>query len=228
MRSDVRSRIVILSAALLAATAMPAWAKWDEVGHVDVHRQGERFTRDIPLGGPVDRLQLTATGGDVLCRHVRATFGNGRSREVFHGTLREHRAQLKRAITDQTQRLACYDGAVAALDQAEQAHNIVVMDKSQVREARRSLFGFSLPKIHLFGSGDDEEVTKIDAVVASTTRDQDNRMIFTIDGGARWHQIDDRTVVGVKRGVKVTIKEAAFGSYFADFPHGAMRVRREN
>jgi len=67
--------------------------EWDEVGQVDVHRQGERFTRDIPLGGPVDRLQLTATGGDVLCRHVRATFGNGRSREVFHGTLREHRAQ---------------------------------------------------------------------------------------------------------------------------------------
>ena len=133
-----------------------------------------------------------------------------------------------RAITDQTQRLACYDGAVAALDQAEQAHNIVVMDKSQVREARRSLFGFSLPKIHLFGSGDDEEVTKIDAVVASTTRDQDNRLIFTIDGGARWRQIDDRTVVGIKRGVKVTIKDAAFGSYFADFPHGAMRVRREN
>jgi hypothetical protein len=133
-----------------------------------------------------------------------------------------------RAIADQTQRLACYDSAVAALDQAEQTHNIVVMDKSQVRETRRSLFGFSLPKIHLFGAGDDEEVTKIDAVVASTTRDQDNRMIFTIDGGARWHQIDDRTVVGVKRGVKVTIKEAAFGSYFADFPHGAMRVRREN
>jgi hypothetical protein len=92
-RSNIRSRIVILSAALLAATAMPAWAKWDEVGHIDVHRQGERFTRDIPLGGPVDRLQLTATGGDVLCRHVRATFGNGRTREVFHGTLREHRAQ---------------------------------------------------------------------------------------------------------------------------------------
>lgn len=132
-----------------------------------------------------------------------------------------------RAITDQTQRLACYDQAVAALDQAEQAHNIVVMDKSQVHEARRSLFGFSLPKIHLFG-GDDEEVTKIDAVVASTTRDRDNRLIFTIDGGARWHQIDDRTVVGIKRGVKVTIKDAAFGSYFASFPHGAMRVRREN
>jgi hypothetical protein len=133
-----------------------------------------------------------------------------------------------RAIADQTQRLACYDKAVAALDQAEKAHKIDVMDKSQVHEARRSLFGFSLPKIHLFGNGDDEEVTQIDAVVASTTRDRDNRLIFTIDSGARWHQIDDRTVVGVKRGVKVTIKDAAFGSYFANFPHGAMRVRREN
>ena len=92
-RTNSRSTIAILSAALLAAAAVPAWAAWNEVGHVDVHRQGERFARDIRLGGPVERLQLTAAGGDVFCRDVRATFGNGRTQAVFHGLLHEHRAQ---------------------------------------------------------------------------------------------------------------------------------------
>lgn len=133
-----------------------------------------------------------------------------------------------RTIVDQAQRLACYDKTVVALDQAEQTHNIVVMDKSQIRETRRSLFGLSLPKIRLFGNGDGDEVTKIDAVVASTTRDPNNHLIFTIADGGRWRQIDDHAVYGVKSGVKVTITKAAFGSYFANFPHGSIRVRREN
>jgi hypothetical protein len=82
---------LVLSAALLASG--PAWAQWNDIGRVDIRHNGERLTRDIRFGGPVERLQLTAEGGDVFCRDVRATFGNGRTRAVFHGTLHEHRGQ---------------------------------------------------------------------------------------------------------------------------------------
>ena len=149
---------------------------------------------------------------------------NGRA-----GVLQE--AVACRAISDDQQRLACYDRAVAALDKAEAADEVVVLDKSQVQQTRRSLFGLSLPKIRIFGGEKkgDEQLQTLDAVVASTTRDQDGRLIFTIEDGARWHQIDDRPSTRVKRGTKVQFRRAAFGSYFAGFEGTtSIRVRREN
>ncbi len=136
-----------------------------------------------------------------------------------------------RAITGDRERLACYDRAVAALDKAEAADEVVVLDKSQVQETRRSLFGLSLPKIRIFGGEKrgDTQLQTLDAVVASTTRDQDGRLIFTIADGARWHQIDDRPSSRVKRGTKVQFRRAAFGSYFAGFEGTtSIRVKREN
>lgn len=129
-----------------------------------------------------------------------------------------------RAIADNAQRLACYDASVAALDQAEKANQVVVMDRAQVRATRRSLFGFSLPRIRLFGGADDQdEVEKIDTSVASYTSDGDGRLVFTTPEGASWRQIDDRPTF-VKSGMKVTIQKAALGSYFARF-QGANSVR---
>lgn len=57
------------------------------------------------------------------------------------------------AIKADAERLACYDRTVAALGKAEEAKEIVVTDREQMREARRSLFGFRLPSLRIFGSG---------------------------------------------------------------------------
>ena len=45
----------------------------------------------------------------------------------------------------------------------------VVVDKAEIREARRGLFGFKLPKIRLFGGGDDDddEANSVEARVDS-------------------------------------------------------------
>lgn len=123
-----------------------------------------------------------------------------------------------RKIADANERLACYDKTVAALDEAEAKKEIVVVDKEQVREARRSVFGLKLPRIRLFGDDDPaNDIDEIETEVASITMQSDGRVFFTVTDGARWRQTDNRTVVAVKAGHKVTLKKGALGSYFAAF-----------
>ena len=132
-----------------------------------------------------------------------------------------------RKLADTAERLACYDKTVAELDAAEQKKEVVVVDKDQVREARRSVFGFKLPRIKLFGNGDGEdEIDEIVSTVKVISTRSDGRVAFTIEDGARWVQTDDRALVGVKAGRKVTIKRAAMGSFFARF-EGTIGVRVE-
>ena len=78
-------------------------AAWDDLGSVLIDgRMGpppgrpgpggvDRETRSFNLGGPVERLQLRAVGSDINCRSVNARFGNGRTRQVFQGTLSQNR-----------------------------------------------------------------------------------------------------------------------------------------
>lgn len=132
-----------------------------------------------------------------------------------------------RKLTDTAERLACYDRTVAELDAAEQKKDVVVVDKEQIREARRSVFGFKLPRIKLFGSGGgEEEIDEIVSTVKVISTRSDGRVAFTIEDGARWVQSDDRALVGVKPGRKVTIKRAAMGSFFARF-EGTIGIRVE-
>src|SRR5690606_15796466 len=46
-----------------------------------------------------------------------------------------------RKLSEDSARLACYDKAVAALDQAEARGDIVVVDRDQARKVRRQAFG---------------------------------------------------------------------------------------
>ena len=54
-----------------------------------------------------------------------------------------------RALTDAGARLECYDRAAETLDAAERQGDVVVMDRAQVQESRRQLFGFDLSLIHI-------------------------------------------------------------------------------
>ena len=68
-----------------------------------------------------------------------------------------------RAIKETADRLACYDREVASLDAAERSKDVVIVDKEQVREAKRTIFGLALPRIKLFGGDDDaDEVSQIE------------------------------------------------------------------
>src|SRR5829696_6737424 len=62
-----------------------------------------------------------------------------------------------RAITGDAERLACFDRAAASLQAAAERRDVVVVDRQQVRESRRRLFGLPLPRLPIFGGGDDDE-----------------------------------------------------------------------
>ena len=134
-----------------------------------------------------------------------------------------------RKIADSADRLACYDKAVADLDTAEKSNEVVVVDKDQVTEARRGLFGLHLPRIRLFDSSNVPDVDEVETSVTVITRNGNGQVSFTVEDGARWVQTDDRTVVNVRPGTRVTLKRGAMGSYFAKFQGSiAVRVKRVN
>jgi len=50
-------------------------------------------------------------------------------------------------IKEDAARLQCYDRSVSALATANARGDVAVVDKQQMREARRSLFGFSVAAV---------------------------------------------------------------------------------
>ena len=119
-----------------------------------------------------------------------------------------------RAIQDNAQRLACYDAGVAALDTAQKSNELYVADKEAMKEARKGLFGFSLPNVKIFGNEDLGDLHELETTIAGISSGQ-RGYIFTLPDGARWAQTDKKYMDTPKVGSKILIKKAAMGSYMA-------------
>jgi hypothetical protein len=141
-----------------------------------------------------------------------------------------------RSITDSAQRLTCFDQNVGALQEAADKHDIVVVDRQEVREARRSLFGFTLPSLQIFGGGskaddsqDEAEAKEITTTVRSASQDGMGNWIVVMEDGAVWHQTDGALAFRPKPGGAVTIRRAALGSYFMRIGNQpGVKARRES
>jgi hypothetical protein len=85
-------------------------------------------------------------------------------------------------------RLRCYDQTAAALTEAAASGKVVLVDQEDVRKTRRSLFGFSLPKIPFF-SGDssaDEAQEELTAKIASASSIGNGKYRMRLEDGAVW------------------------------------------
>lgn len=140
-----------------------------------------------------------------------------------------------RQIPDVAARAACYDAQVDSLDRAEKKGEVVIVDRAEVKKARRSLFGLRLPDLSLFGREDarredEAEFRKIEATLKSASMDRNGRWMFELDDGAVWRQSDSESLTRpAKPGQTINIRKAAMGSYFANVNgQRAIRVRREN
>ncbi|MEA3002088.1 MAG: hypothetical protein QOH81_876 [Sphingomonadales bacterium] len=121
-----------------------------------------------------------------------------------------------RAIAEDAARLRCFDQASGALEQAAARRDVVIIDRAQVRQTKRTLFGLELPRLPFFGGGDDkaEEVTQIDGVIGSAFQNGNGKWVVRLEEGGTWAQTDDSPVaIWPKAGQKVVIKRAAMGSY---------------
>ena len=136
-----------------------------------------------------------------------------------------------RTVQSPQERLACYDREVAAMQQAEESRQLVVMDRQQVRRTRRTLFGLALPNLGLFGddSPDEEGVNEIQSTLRGAVQNPYGKWILTLEDGARWIQLDGREFGREPRaGHSIRIRRAAMGSYLANIDNQvAIRVRRE-
>lgn len=123
-----------------------------------------------------------------------------------------------RQIADPAQRLACFDSAAGALVAAASTGEVNVVDRTEVRKMRRSLFGFSMPKIPFFG-GDttaNEVQAQLDSTVKSVRALNNGYYELTIaDNDATWQTSDSSVSFDPPRvGQKITIVRGPMGSYF--------------
>lgn len=144
-----------------------------------------------------------------------------------------------RDITDEAQRLACYDTAVGRLREAESSGSVVAIDRGQAQEMDREAFGFSLPSLsRIFGGGERnsasattphfEPVDEIAMEIASVTHQRNGPSTFRMTNGQVWVQIDDEVARNARQGGAVTVRRASFSSYLMSVAAGgpAIRVRR--
>jgi hypothetical protein len=172
--------------------------------------------------------QLLLVGGVLLC--TAPAFGQADKLAQSRPPVFEELVNC-RSIADPTARLACYDTKVAAIDEAEKKDELVLADKSAMKEARRGLFGFSIPKLKIFGNDSKEDekfelVAKIDSAYQASY----GKWTIVLDDGARWVQIDTQVLrKDPARGQEIKIRAAAMGSYFANIEgQRAIRMRRVN
>lgn len=138
-----------------------------------------------------------------------------------------------RSITASAERLACFDREVGALEAAAAAREIAVVDREQVRRARRSLFGLRLPDLGIFGDDDADDgddsaaVREITSTISSFGMGADGRMAFVLADGGVWVQTDGRRQ-RPKAGDPIRIRRGPLGSFIASIDERAgVRVIRQ-
>jgi hypothetical protein len=134
-----------------------------------------------------------------------------------------------RKIDDSAQRLACYDGAVAAMEQAETSGDLVTIDREQRRAVRRQAFGFVLPALSMFDTGE-KAMDSISETLASARQDGQGKWTFVMQDGAIWRQIDDEFLSrDPHSGSAIEIKRALIGSFMLSVDgQPGVRVHRDN
>jgi hypothetical protein len=120
-----------------------------------------------------------------------------------------------RAIQDNAQRLACFDRETAAVDRGIASRDIVVIDKARATQAKRSLFGFSVPDFGGLFGGNEDQVKEITSTVTAFTHGLYTGWIIRLADGSEWAQTDDAQLgLPPSKGDKVVVRRGSFGAFF--------------
>lgn len=125
------------------------------------------------------------------------------------------------ALTDNAERLDCFDKAVSTIIAASDSDDLRIVDREEVRDTRRKLFGFSLPDLGIFGRregrGEDAKEDELEVLQTTITsvRPTGTGYVLTTAEGAKW-QIDNvpRRLLSPKPGQSLEIRNAALSAYF--------------
>jgi hypothetical protein len=120
-----------------------------------------------------------------------------------------------RTVADEKSRLDCYDRASASLAEAVDKKELVVLDQQEIRETRRSLFGFSVPNIPLFRGEGGSDDGKLETIIAGVSRIEGGKWQIRLEDGATWQTSETRLNLSDPRpGQKIVIQRGALGNYF--------------
>jgi hypothetical protein len=149
--------------------------------------------------------------------------------------------------TNPTERLACFDAAVATIRAKEAKSEIVTFDKQRVERVRREAFGFSLPSLPKLGfpafggapkaEGKDQSVAAAaveedieeQSFTVVSTREAAGRVVLTLENGQVWRLTEAGELNAPSRPpFKVKIRTAAMGSFILSVEgrNKGYRVRR--
>jgi hypothetical protein len=121
-----------------------------------------------------------------------------------------------RAIADDRERLACFDAKIGNILTANEAGDVRIVDREDVRRTKRQLFGFSVPALGILAGDDDNDKDALfKTTIASARALPNDGWRFTTAEGAVW-EINSpmRRLAPIKPGDPVEFKKAALGSYF--------------
>jgi hypothetical protein len=134
-----------------------------------------------------------------------------------------------RKIEDSAQRLACYDSATDALTKAESSGDLVTLDRQQRSAVRKQAFGFTLPALSMFDTGE-KGMDSIDETLANARQDAQGKWTFVMQDGAVWRQIDDEFLSrNPHPGSAIVIRRASLGSFMLSVDNQpGVRAHRDN
>lgn len=129
-----------------------------------------------------------------------------------------------RAIAQSEARLACFDAAVDVVIARQDSGELQVLDKEDVAETRRGLFGFSLPKIGIFASDDEEADAILQSRITGLRRIRSDHWEIEISEGSVWRATNTPRQFKPEVGDEVELEKAAMTSYWLRV-NGALGVK---
>ncbi|KWV90361.1 hypothetical protein [Erythrobacter sp. YT30] len=123
------------------------------------------------------------------------------------------------AIENDAERLACFDREVGTLVGASNKGDVKVVDSEQISEARKKLYGYSLPDAGIFEAATEEEREENKRLVSTITRVRkvgSKEWHFWIEeGNAKW-RIKNNSIRAraPEVGQSVEFKPATMGTYW--------------
>jgi hypothetical protein len=136
-----------------------------------------------------------------------------------------------RGLETPVAQLDCFQNATSALESAVKTKDVTILDRQDIRKARRSLFGFTLPRIGLFSRGDRDsepddrqEFEELNTSIASLRQIANGRVEMRLaEDDAVWITTDPMPFPP-KPGAKIRIRKGALGNYFL-MAEGSRSVR---
>ncbi len=178
------------------------------------------------------RAPILALAALLLCSAAAPAGAATVKLEAKRAAVLDTLAACRKEASD-AQRLACFDKAVAALDEAEAKGQVVVVDREQVAQVKRQAFGFSLPALSFFSArgGAQENVDRVSYTLDHAGRTAAGLWVLTTTEGAVWMQTegDEQLRPDPHKGSTLAVRHAALSSYFCNVDgQRAIRCNRQH